>query len=222
MKGKPPASAVSDALHYLSYQDRTRQEMISHLHKKGHSQKQIDEALQKLHGYGYVDDEKYARRVSASVQSHPGKGIKTIPVKLASKGVAPEVIQQVVQEYDEESDWEKAYQTAKNNLMNQADQPWHRSVEKTWAKLIRRGFSQETIQRVMQHLQNDTDLLEAREVHESQRLANALKDGERVVKKLKEKKLSHNLLTQRLFHQLYQKGYEGPLVQRAVDILLES
>lgn len=54
--------ALSRALHYLSFQDRCSQEVVTYLKGKGCGEQEIDTAMASLQEMGYLNDELYCRR----------------------------------------------------------------------------------------------------------------------------------------------------------------
>ncbi|NJN82840.1 MAG: hypothetical protein HC802_11555 [Caldilineaceae bacterium] len=48
-------------MHYLSFRPRSRQEVLRNLRDKGYLEAHIEAALARLEGYGYVDDQEFAR-----------------------------------------------------------------------------------------------------------------------------------------------------------------
>ena len=219
---KKEQSALSIALTYLSYQARTRREMEGHLTKKGFSEAEIREALDRLKEYGYVDDEVYVRRMAEMTEQHPGKGKNSIPGKLIRKGIPEELIQQTLEAYDESVDEEKAMTLARKHLMNQLDQPWRKCVDQVYRKLFGRGFTNEVIRSVIRRLEEDETILAAREAETDARYQQALALALKVIRRWEEKEPLDRQLRQRVLQSLIQKGYDTETAHRAAGEALDN
>lgn len=214
-------SALSAALHYLSYQDRTKKEMIEYLQKKGFHPAEIDEAVVRLKDYGYINDADYAQRVSAKTQSHPAKGRNTLPRKLANKGIPEAIVEQTMDEYDESVDTEKALVLANKLMLNALDKPWKKNVDQISRKLFSRGFSSEVIRTVIRQLEEDDHLKSARLEQEEALRRKAVLHAGKVMRQWAGKEPSPSKLRQRLMQSLFQQGYEGDLIKNVVEEVLQ-
>ena len=58
--------AMDAALKYLGYRSRTRAQMEEYLRGKDFPTDTIDDVVEKLIGYGYLDDQRYAREYMES------------------------------------------------------------------------------------------------------------------------------------------------------------
>ena len=59
-RSKAMISAFDVAANYIAFKDRTENEVYNKLKEKGYCSQEIDDAIQKLLEYGYVNDERYA------------------------------------------------------------------------------------------------------------------------------------------------------------------
>ena len=214
---KKQQSALSTALTYLSYQARTRKEMMQYLEKKEFSKADIEEAMTKLKEYGYIDDEGYAKRVAEMTHLHPAKGKNSMPRKLSQKGIPEELIQHTMETYDESVDQEKAFTLARKHAMNNLDQPWKKCVDQINRKLYSRGFTSEVIRSVIRQLEDDPELTASREEETDARYQQALALAMKTHGKWAKKEPISGKLRQRILQALFQKGYESDLAQRAVE-----
>lgn len=214
---KKQQSALSTALTYLSYQARTRKEMIQYLEKKEYNRAEIDEALVKLKEYGYIDDAGFAKRVAEMTHLHPAKGKNSMPRKLSQKGISEDLIQQTMETYDESVDQEKALVLAHKHAMNNLDQPWRKCLDQINRKLYSRGFTGEVIRSVIRLLEDDTHLTTARDGETEARYQQALALAMKTHSKWAKKEPIQGRLRQRILQALFQKGYESDLAQRAVE-----
>ena len=90
-------AAMGSAGNLLSYRDRSVSEMSKRLAEKGFGEDIIKETIDRLLGYGYLDDERFARDL-AIVQIERGKGKRAAQSALYKAGLDNELINQALQE----------------------------------------------------------------------------------------------------------------------------
>lgn len=140
------------ALTLLEFRDRTEQELCRKLKERGYSTQEIEETVLFLKEYRYLDDEAYAGRYIRSFGAK--KSRRQIRADLERKGVSREVIdlQLSEEEVDEESQIRKL-------LLKKGYEPGKRMEAAEYRRLMgalgRRGFSMETVRRVMDGMQEE-------------------------------------------------------------------
>lgn len=100
------AKALRYATAVLTRRDHAEGELAAKLGRKGYPEEIVAAVLQKLRGWGYLDDGRFARsRAEAAIRGGKGYGRK-IAADLQAKGIdrdlAAEVLQGVTAEYPEE------------------------------------------------------------------------------------------------------------------------
>ena len=95
-------SAFSRAVGYIEKSLKTQKQLQTYLKEKGFLQESIDDAVQKLKEYGYIDDKVYAENYIKTYKDKKGK-IK-LKFDLLSKGVAADVIEEALQEFVDEDE----------------------------------------------------------------------------------------------------------------------
>lgn len=131
------------ALHLLQSMDRTEGQMRNKLREGGYPEHIIDEILEYVKGYHYVDDSRYA---SAYFRTKgQTKSVRQMSMELRNKGVSKELIQQTLEstpEIDERAairGWiEKKHIDMENIEQEQ--------LRKFYQFLLRKGFRYEDIQ----------------------------------------------------------------------------
>lgn len=93
--------ATEKAMNHLSATLKTKKQMSDFLAGKGYTQAVIDYVIQKLEGYGYIDDYAYCRAYVGSVS---GKGKAALRAALIRRGAAREAIDAALDETDENED----------------------------------------------------------------------------------------------------------------------
>ena len=143
---RKPKPARDCALTLLEYRDRTESEMRRKLKEREYGAEEIEEVIEFLKEYHYIDDGEYARRY---IRSYSGsKSIRRIRGELEQKGIEEEFIEAGLAEVpvDEESQiaaWIRKKGYIPGEYL-EADQ-----YRKLMAGLARRGYSFDTIRRVM-------------------------------------------------------------------------
>lgn len=144
-KTKACYSAFDTAIYYLTFRDRSRKELITKLKEKGYSESEIDDTVEKLLRYGYLDDERYALSyIKSHIQS---RGRKRITLELSGKGVDPETTRELFSELslDETDTIMQLLEKRYSNL----DFDEEAQVRRIYAFFARRGFRYEDIRRAV-------------------------------------------------------------------------
>lgn len=79
-------AALDKAMNHLSSSMKTRRQVADYLKSKGYVEAVVAYVLEKLEGYGFVDDGEYARQYTASAGK--SKGRRLIALELQKKGVS--------------------------------------------------------------------------------------------------------------------------------------
>ncbi len=107
----------------------------------------IQEVVDELKGYNYVDDERFAKmKVSAYLRA--GKSLRYIKEKLALKGIKENIIEELATEL-EYNPYDNALKIAtKKKLGTFKENYTQESLQKDFAKMMRYGFDYQTIKDV--------------------------------------------------------------------------
>ena len=125
--------ATEKAMNHLSATLKTKKQMSDFLAGKGYTQAVIDYVIQKLEGYGYIDDYAYCRAYVGSVS---GKGKAALRAALIKRGAAREVIDAALDETDEDED--EALTVARKYLRGK--DVTRETLNKALRHLISRGY----------------------------------------------------------------------------------
>ena len=88
-------TALDKALTHISASMKTERDVRDFLRRKGYLQEVSDYVVKKMKGYGYLDDEAYARAYAQSVGNR--KGSRLIRMELKRKGVPDTAIEALPQ-----------------------------------------------------------------------------------------------------------------------------
>lgn len=125
--------ATEKAMNHLSATLKTKKQMSDFLAGNGYTQAVIDYVIQKLEGYGYIDDYAYCRAYVGSVS---GKGKAALRAALIRRGAAREAIDAALDETDENED--EALAVARKYLRGK--DITRETLNKALRHLISRGY----------------------------------------------------------------------------------
>ncbi len=144
-RSKARCSAFDKAVNLLAFKGRTKQEIIKRLIEKGYSSDEIDEAVEKLSYYGYLNDQNYT--ISYIMDNASKKGKKLILIELEQKGIDKNILENVYSEVNIDED------AVIDNIIKQRFLKMDLSDDKIYRRavgyLLRRGFTYESIKRVI-------------------------------------------------------------------------
>lgn len=145
-------SAFDCAANYLSYQDRTEKQLHDKLKQKEYTEQEIEEAIEKLKSYGYINDERFTDLYRQAQASR--KGDRRIKQELMQKGVSNNVIDQVFSsnEHDETS----AVLHILEQRYSDADFEDEKQQRRIYGFFLRRGFGYDDIKKAIRiYAKND-------------------------------------------------------------------
>lgn len=127
--------AFNKASELLSRRDHSEKELLFKLRQKGFSEG-AEEAVEKLRGYGYVDDRRFAFSYAAELKELKHFGKRRIEQELFKKGIERSVISEVVSslEFDENELATLITRKYSKNLDTE------KGVQKTINALVRAGY----------------------------------------------------------------------------------
>ena len=130
--------ALDKAMTHLSSSMKTKKQISDFLKRKGYVDSVIDYVLQKLQGYGFVDDTEYARQYVRSAGK--SKGRRLIAVELQKKGLSSDEAKTAVENMQGED--ESALKILQKYMRGkQADRE---TLYKAFRYLIGKGFEYDT------------------------------------------------------------------------------
>lgn len=145
------------AMHLLEKRDYTVRSMKDKLKENLYPASVIDEAVDYVVGYHYIDDERYAR---AYINSHiSSMSRRQIIDKLRLKGVSEDIIENCIDDYLEENG--DVFDEQLNKLMARClgdanpSELGYNDRQKLFAKLFRKGYSVEKIEKAFRYFSDD-------------------------------------------------------------------
>jgi regulatory protein len=151
-------SLLRAAYRFVSYRPRSKSELTGFLQKKLKSwnvagQVSVEKALAKLQDLGFVDDRKFAAWWRDQRTEFRPKGKRYIALELARKGIPREIIEETLSRGTAGegafSELEGAQKAIQRKLVLWAQIPIIEQKKKMYTFLAQRGFSSETIEKII-------------------------------------------------------------------------
>ncbi|WP_426980448.1 recombination regulator RecX [Bacillus pseudomycoides] len=189
--------AYLQAISYLSYQMRTKQEVEEYLRKKEIGQAVISEVISKLLHDHYINDKEYAISYVRTHSNVNQKGPTIIRRELFSKGVQDIIITHSLQEYPKEKQIENAFELVEKKKKSYQKHSFLQMKQKLEEMLVRKGYNRDVIQICLEELKEEKD--------DTQQQAALLYHGN----KYHEKHKKHDGWTyeNKMKQALYRKGF---------------
>jgi len=144
-------TCFSRALKYISSRLKTEKQMREYLHGLKYGQQAINEAIEKLKNYGYINDEYYAKTFIEMAGKTKGK--RFIKRELISKGVSDECVENNLE--NQGGDDEACLNVCNKWLKNKILPLEKKEKEKLYRFLLSRGFEYETIRHTLNLIQEE-------------------------------------------------------------------
>lgn len=142
--------AFDSAVKLIAHKMRTRAELKERLAERGIDEAAVQDALDKLASYGYVDDAAFAGEYVRSAMQTGRWGRKAVEYRLKDKGIEPNVIDEALKEYTEEDEKRiarKQLQAAAGRLKGVEAR---KARQKEYAALARHGFDYGVISELLE------------------------------------------------------------------------
>lgn len=144
------------AMNLLTKHSFTERKLREKLIEGGYPDDIVDDALQYMIGYGYVDDRAYARDY---ITSHDqDKSIRRMVNDLMSKGVSKDIIDEVLADIEgtpDAVDEEEQIRRLLTKRRLDISEPSPEDMRKIYSYLTGRGYSMDTIRRVLRNVPDD-------------------------------------------------------------------
>ena len=143
--------AVQGALAFIGYRPRSEREVRDRLRRREFSQPAIDEAVERMRGWGYLDDQKFAEWWVENRAEHRPRGKRLLAGELRNKGISQDVVGEVLEEA-ELDEHAAALELARKRIgsLSKLDRP---TQERRLAAFLgRRGFGWDVIRPVMKEI----------------------------------------------------------------------
>lgn len=136
------------ALRLIEFRDRTQKELSDKLSEKGYDENIIEDEIEFLKSYGYIDDLRYAVRFTADAINLKKWGRIRIRTELIRKGIDREIVDNTIEDAFEQIEDDRVLLQMKTRFKN-SDFSNIKERTRIFNFFIRRGFTCEEIKGAM-------------------------------------------------------------------------
>ena len=144
-------------LKLITIKDRTEKEIRTKLKEKNFDENTIEEEIEFLSNYGYINDNRYAQHFTSDAINIKKWGKSRIRTELLRRGVDIDVVDEVIEEAFSETDDDRLYTEMEKRFKN-ADFSNMKERTRIFNFYLRRGFSPEEIKGAMNRLSSFRDI----------------------------------------------------------------
>jgi regulatory protein len=143
--------AYLEGIRYIGRRPRSQKEVKVHLKEKGYEPEQIDEVVDRLQSERYLDDGSFAKLWTEHRIISQRKGRRWVEMELTQKGVDDGDIAAAFREIDPEEEFTAAMELGMKKWRITGGEGLERK-RKVMAFLLRRGYSNDLVNRVIRKL----------------------------------------------------------------------
>lgn len=202
----------AQAIRYLSYRMRSEKEMRAYLQKQEATRHVIDGIIERLKREKYLDDAAFADAFVKDRMNHSSKGPALIIKELSEKGISHRIVNEALKQYSYERQRQTALKWAEKQQKRKSSQSYRKRNEQLKMKLMQKGFSREIA---------DDAVTEAKPPLDEEAEYDSLqKQADKLYRRYR-KRYEGNELQLKLKSSLYNRGFQGDLIDEYVAKLEE-
>lgn len=146
-------------LKLITVKDRTQKEIRTKLKEKNFDENIIEEEIEFLLNYGYINDKRYAEHFTGDAINIKKWGKSRIRMELLRKGIDRDIIDNAIEKAFEEADDERLFMEMEKRFSG-ADFSNMKERTRIFNFYLRRGFSPEEIKGAMNRMSAFRDIEE--------------------------------------------------------------
>jgi regulatory protein len=146
--------ATNAAIQFIAYRPRSEREVRDRLRKRDYSDTAIEIAIEKVLGWGYLDDQSFAKLWVENRKEHRPRGERLLAQELRQKGVDRDVIASVLADTDL-NEHAAALELARKRLPRLASLDEQTRERRLSQYLARRGYGWDVIRPVLEEVLSD-------------------------------------------------------------------
>lgn len=150
-------SARDYALNVVEFKDRTEKEIREKLTQKGYDENTIEEEIEFLKSYGFIDDSRYAGRFTHDAINLKKWGKARIKTELLRKGIDREIVENTIEDAFCELDGDRLFLEMQKRFKN-SDFSNIKERTRIFNFYLRRGFSPNEIKGAMNRMCSFDDI----------------------------------------------------------------
>lgn len=195
------------SLNYLSYQLRSKKEILDYLKDKEILPEDRKKIVIRLEEMNLLDDKIFSESYVRTLMRTSDKGPKMIEQQLKRKGLNDEDIQHGLTFYTMDEQVEVAKATAEKAMRRYRTKSFKDALQKVQMHLMQKGFNREVIDLALEELSFEKD--------EDQELDVIRKEGDKLWEK--HRKLDSYKRLMKVKQGLFQKRFDSDLIQQYFD-----
>ena len=145
------------ALYLIEFRDRTEKELREKLVGKGYDEEQIEDTLEFLKSYGYIDDKRYASHFIHDAINLKKWGKIRIRTELLRKGIDREITDFAIEDAFSEIEDDRVLLQMQSRFKD-ADFSNMKERNRIFAFFMRRGFTPDEIKGAMNKMSSFCDI----------------------------------------------------------------
>ena len=150
------ADAWQAAMKHLNRRAASRQELGHKLEAAGRDPQAVHEVLDRLEQLGALDDEALGRALIDEARSKSAAGPALLRQKLQRRGLDDQMVDRMLEQATEREDpVESALALARQRAKSMSRLDPLTRARRLWGALQRRGFDEDTIEQVMQRMEQE-------------------------------------------------------------------
>ncbi len=146
------------ALYLIEFRDRTEKELREKLFGKEYDEEQIEDTVEFLKSYGYIDDKRYASHFISDAINLKKWGKIRIRTELLRKGIDREIVEFAIEDAFCELDEERLLNEMKKRFSN-SDFSNMKERTRIFGFFMRRGFTSDEIKGAMNKMSSFCDII---------------------------------------------------------------
>lgn len=146
------------ALRLIEFRDRTKKELYDKLREKGYSENDIDDEIEFLKSYGYINDRRFAEHYTNDAINLKKWGKIRIRTELIRKGIDREIIDSAIEEAFLDIEDDRVFTQMQTRFKN-SDFSNIKERTRIFNFFMRRGFSAEEIKGAMNKMCSFDDII---------------------------------------------------------------
>lgn len=199
--------AYNAAVHFLARRTRSEKEIRDYLNRKEVDEPIINEVIHKLTVQQYINDLEFALAYVRTQINTTDKGPDLIRRELKEKGIAEGMVIQTLTEFSLEQQIEKATKLGEKFLQKHSKDSLKIQKQKLEQLLLRKGYSFEVIQIVLQETVSEKD--------DDEELEAIRYQGEKLHRKYAQ--YTGFEYEQKMKQALYRKGFSIALIEKFIS-----
>lgn len=148
---RPKPTCLAKAVDLLYRSDQSKKRLSMKLRHAKYSEDEIDEALERLEGKGYIREQESCQRKFQNMYDAENCSVRQICVKLVQQGYERDMVEDCIPDYTDEHEERAAYKIASHKFKVGTE------PKKMYQYLCSKGFQYDVAQNTVEKLLSEWD-----------------------------------------------------------------